>query len=668
MKIDENRKAWNGLMRDLPESVFMEVMNNYLGGVATPYNKTDLLNTLAARLGRPENEKKQISMIRREDILILSAIQWFSCPDVFFLKEFFSARITPFEVQSRITSLEERLLVFSSLGANGICLCCSPLLPESIHNQLSPQQLYDLHPSLPPETGTLPLLNGSFLICFLSLIHREKQIGNNDGSLKKKFLQRLSQLYPVDFFSAGESEELHLILNTLKSLKLLSIQGGNWSLKIENLKQFSSLDRRNQLLTLWGQLISADRGSPEKGRILTESLISHLPANRGIEKEDLVGLISILGDPIFQGPLPLPVNALIKRFEIFHILVRKGECYYLHPMVPRLIVNPSPAPIGTVFFHATFDVNLTPETPFSLLLTLSLTPERYDAFAQLKMTDQSFASFLKAGLNLNNLEEELEGRFSLQLTQNVHFSMKDWEKEYNSCRLWDGLVLEMDETHSQVLEQSGLLKPFILKILAPGVFLMGRENRNEWEEVLEQLGIRTVPHVRGKQKAPPVVPDFFIPAETGVIEFNPYLSEEPSPASEEVPRHMEGLYKKLRSMTDISAEDKPELEDRIRRGVIFMEEQLDKGMIKGGIRKVKGLDYQGKLRMIQSVMGNRAWMLEVNLPEGDFDIITHRVIPLKLENHKESEAQLIGTELPDKPFQCPVRKISQISKVRLSLF
>ncbi len=120
-------------------------------------------------------------------------------------------------------------------------------------------------------------------------------------------------------------------------------------------------------------------------------------------------------------------------------------------------------------------------------------------------------------------------------------------------------------------------------------------------------------------------------------------------------------------MKDLNPDDREELEDRIRRGVIYMEDQLKDGMIRPILRRVKGLDYQGKLRMIQSIMGDRAWQLDVSLPEGDFDIKTCRIIPLRLED-KTEEALLVGTELPDKPFQCPVRKISQLRKVRVSLF
>ncbi|MDC7232154.1 MAG: hypothetical protein PQJ58_02890 [Spirochaetales bacterium] len=668
MKNSREREEWNALMRELPEDVFMEIMNNYLGGVTTPYNKTDLLNTLASRLSRPEYKHRQISMISREDILILSAVDWFSSPDLLFLKDFFSSRFSPFEIQNRICSLEERLLLFSTKDSSGLSLRCSPLLPDEIKADLNPGHLYDLHPSLPPETGSLPLLNGSFLICFLSLIHREQQISNNDGSLKKKFLQRLEQLYPIDIFTKGESEELHLLLNTLKSLKLLRVQAGSWSLRLDNLKKYSALDRRSQLLTLWGQIITTDGGNPERGMDFTESLLNQLPANRGIEEDDLTALIMILCDRVYGGAPPLPVMTMIKRFETFNLLLKREDCYYLHPMLARLTVFPVPPAAGSVFLHATFDVNLTPEAPFSLPLALSLEAERYDAFAQLKLTDRSFASYLKTGMKLEELEEELTGRFSLPLSQNVQFSLKDWEKEYNSCLIWDALVLEVDESRRTILEESTDLKPYILRQPAPGIFLLSREHKAEWEEVLENLGIRTVPHVRSAPSRKGSTTEF-----RPLEEVKPLLFHHNEPGeAEDLPHtpadHKDQLLGRLENLEGLAPEDRRELQERIERGVIFMEEQLNSSVMKGGIRRVKGLDYQGKLRMIQSVLGNRAWQLDVNLPEGDFDIKTYRIVPLKLENQKEADALLIGTELPDKPFQCPVRKISQISKIRVSLF
>ena len=660
--------SWKALMRELPEPVFMEIMNNYLGGVTTPYNKTDLLSALAGRLTRPENLERQIGRLSGEDRLLLAAILWFKNANLPFLKDLFSSRYSPREIQDRIRSLEERLLIFSTGGQ----LTASPLLPGELTGALGPETLYKLHPSLPPESGSLPLLNGSFLICFLSLIQSEKHIGNSDGSLNRRFLQRLGQIFPESQMPGGESEELHMILDILKSLRLLSEQGGAWALKPEKAASFSALDRRSQLLMLWGRLISPDRSRPENGIRMMEQIIIHMPASRGIETEDLKILIRILADPVYDGPPSLPAEVMLKRLEAFRILLRREDSWYLHPMIPRLTAYPVPPAAGSVFLHATFDVNITPEAPFSYPLALCLQAERYDAFAQLKLTDRSFASFLRSGLCLDDLVKEAEERFALSLTQNVRFTLGDWEKGYNSCRLWDGLVLELDASHRQVFEDTPLLAPYVIRTLAPGIFLMDRESREEWEALLEQMGIRHIPHVRRPDRNKefrfdeiPAPPAPLFPSHPSEAE--PSRTQDADQSAGGETGYIPALLSQLEAMKDLTPDDREELKDRILRGVIFMEDQLQEGMIRTTLRKVKGLDYQGKLRMIQSVLGDRAWQLDVSLPDGDFDIKICRIIPLRLEDKKE-EAQLVGTELPDKAFQCPVRKISQLRKIRVALF
>ena len=103
---------WNGLMRNLPDSVFMEIMNNYLGGVKTPYDKNELLTRLASFLTLPANTRKIALRISSSDLKILSAIQWFDHPDHNTLIDFFSGTLSPSSIRSSLMNLEERLLVF----------------------------------------------------------------------------------------------------------------------------------------------------------------------------------------------------------------------------------------------------------------------------------------------------------------------------------------------------------------------------------------------------------------------------------------------------------------------------------------------------------------------------------------------------------------------------
>ncbi len=659
-----HKESWLGLMRAMKEEVLLEVLNNYLGGIKTPYNKSELLETLFARLSQPENLKRQMALLNRKDKQLLSGVLSFRSPSAAFLKSFFEKNMSRRETENCIRSLEERLLLFTNPCNQ--TLVCSPLLSEEIAEELKGFPLYKLQPVQSLETGILPLFNGAFLICFLSILAEEERIKNTDGSFKRRFLQRLAEVFPPSRLPEGESEELGLILKTLEDLKILQGQKEGWSLNMTALTSFSCLDKRSQLLTLWGAIADLHHGV-----VLLEALKKAIPQGQGVQREDFPRIILLIEKTCQKQSLSLDALQLLHRLELAGLLIPEGECLYIHPMLFSLDTPSSQE--GSIFFHATFDVNITGQVPFSLALALALEAEYYDAFSRLKMTSARFALYLKNSGSTRALRQELEKDFALSLSQNVLFSMGEWEKEYNSCRLWDAFVLEANESYRTILEESPALKPHILSIPAPGIFLMRRDSLEDWVSRLKDLGIRNIPHIRqsslSKEKKTFQPIPAKIPLPFGrVFPFSerPFsLQDSRPPAKQE--DYREDLLAKLGRMTEVDGEIRKEMEDRIRRGVIFMEEQLQKDMIRSGLRKVKGLDYQGKLRIIQSVLGNRSWILEISLPQGDFDVKSHRIIPLKLE-HQEKEDLLKGLELPETPVCIPVRKISLIRKIRVSLF
>ena len=107
-----NREEWNGLMRSLPDPAFMEIMNNYLGGVETPYDKNDLLNRLAVRLTRSDYISTAQAALETTDLKILSAARWFGQASMQDLINLFGPDMAPAEMRSRLINLEERLLIF----------------------------------------------------------------------------------------------------------------------------------------------------------------------------------------------------------------------------------------------------------------------------------------------------------------------------------------------------------------------------------------------------------------------------------------------------------------------------------------------------------------------------------------------------------------------------
>ena len=356
---------------------------------------------------------------------------------------------------------------------------------------------------------------------------------------------------------------------------------------------------------------------------------------------------------------------ILKLFNFFHT---DGICWFIHPMVVQLLKKETPES-PAFFLHATFDANLTPESPFSLPLALSLICERYDAFAQLTISSRSFSNYLKAGLSLDSLIKEMDERFSVQIPQNLLFSLKDWEQNYHNLRLWEGVVLEVGKDRIPLIERSGRLKNLIKRNLGEGFYLLAGEDRQEWEEALYEIGIDSIPatvNPGAKVKAPENY-RVTLSSQAGLFpEKNGAGYVQPGDEQS----YKDLLKEKVENHKTLSEEEKEELLSRIDRGILYREDQIQSAALRKELTTVKGLDYQGKLRMIKAVLGNRAYQLEVTLPTDDYDLITYRIIPGSLEQQgKDSQEDILtGTELPDKPFSCPVRKISKIRKIRTSLF
>ena len=268
---------WNSLIRSLPDPAFMEIMNNYLGGVETPYDKNDLLDKLAVRLTRPDYIEAVKASLSTTDLKILSAARWFGQPSMQDLINLFGPFMAPAEINSRLINLEERLLLFFKKTGRKPGYILSPLLPREILENLSPYTIVEFQKSELPAPRLLPLITGSFLICFFSLLKEDLKICNNDGSFKKRFTSALTQIFPQAGFSDEPNERLHLLLNALKTLKLLSESAGHWRFRINNLKNFSRLPGNDQLLWVWAALCTGSASKLSSCMALISTLAGQFP-------------------------------------------------------------------------------------------------------------------------------------------------------------------------------------------------------------------------------------------------------------------------------------------------------------------------------------------------------------------------------------------------------
>ncbi len=189
-------QEWQDLMRKLPDMVFLELMNNYLGGVSTPYNKERLLAQLRQRLGTEESLQRQMALLSSRDLELLSAIHFFKRSD--------QRSLAPLEERKGqlaldLMNLEERLLIFATPQGYRI----SPLLLPRLEAHLSLGRLFSYREADTQGLGGIPPLNGPLLTCLFSILLGEKEMTKGDGTIRKRLLGQMEVLLPHLLGSEG---------------------------------------------------------------------------------------------------------------------------------------------------------------------------------------------------------------------------------------------------------------------------------------------------------------------------------------------------------------------------------------------------------------------------------------------------------------------------------
>lgn len=226
---------WRECLTKLPDSIFFDLMRMYLGEIKTPYNKQNLIQKLSSFLHKEQVQKTILMLLSPQECQILAAIAVLDQPSQETLEALFAAELTATELHENLMSLEERLVIFR----NTIGLLPRQIPPFAINPILEPVLLSRIHPAclLPPpkefqgqaEASPLPPLTPALLAAVFSFIREFPSLCRQDGSLKKRAVQQLSQVFPFVF-----TEEVLLLFQTL----ITSLQ--NLSLLKETARGFSA--------------------------------------------------------------------------------------------------------------------------------------------------------------------------------------------------------------------------------------------------------------------------------------------------------------------------------------------------------------------------------------------------------------------------------------------
>ncbi len=697
-------EEWQRSILTLPDSVFFDLMKNYLGDVSTPFNKHALIRRLVKFLKQRETSSRITALLDQHDRQILTVVKILGSPTFEEIYYALEEGISYLNLQRALVNLERRLLLFREPIGHAIRL--NPLLEPTVSRKaLHPRVLFISH-SVEIWDAEKPWMDESLLAAFLSFVLHEGLALRKSGSLTSRSEEAVLRVFPaLEAFEEGVSR-LGILIGSLENLGLLRREGNVLKPDLREWERLASLDTSDALVYLWssgGQLDSGaqKRDSVPAGRlaIWLRILLSHLSTKEGIDETSLMRLGKVIAIKSRENPDNLPAAPQISDF-LRHLkrlgLLASAETSHLvvNPHVPLILAGERHA--GTVTALPNFEIVLTAEVNLRQGMPVALSSQirSHDLVCSYELNRSSFQTYLNMGYRADDLLKTLERENQKLLPQNLLATIAAWQEEFEALALYEGVVLTVVEKSRELVEH--VLEPYIRRKLEEGVYLLDSSEENRWRRLLAKSGFEYVPEVQrlsqdGRERisADSVLNSFGSPS----VELFPEWEHDSfwDEQNAEGIRSDENRTDEIRTdeihadeiRTDLLAElesiaDRytPQQIDEVRRRI---EEKLIilKGLIRpissrGETYEAKGLDYLGKLRLIEQAIREES-VLEIIERTAAGRPRKLEMKPLRIEKSQTQSASrsdlvLVGRVIPTaEEISVKVSKMGLVRRIPSSL-
>jgi hypothetical protein len=694
-------ETWRRSLLNLPEGTFFELARNYLGALKGPLNRRRLIEELSAYLCRPEVQRGIEESLDELDCRIIAAVRVMESPSRRRLLAFFKE--DPRKIRLRLFNLQDRLILYQEDSPDPLYQTAPQL--EALFSRAFP----DSRPLFCGRRGSAApgdlWLNESFLAALFSYGLHDRAHGRQDRRPLKKILAETEALFPA--LSSRERREG--VEAFQKQANLGGGDQGDWN--FPRWEALAGMPRRRLLIHLWSSFLFGFEAFPE-GESFLEALIRYLPPGMIFSEEALLVLIRLLS-PVPEGPSPAALEesphgegspdekTLLDRLRLLNLLTPAAEeapppARPFYGLNPALACLDAPDPGGEdnsgPVVQPTGDIMVMPGLPFALQFRLAhfCRIRRVEKTAAYLLDRDSLCRGLARGLTLGEIKTLLSA--AGPLPQSLDFLLDQWEEQFRSLRLIEGLIVKMSPGRARLMENSPGFAGGILETLGPGVYLMDLRERKTWEKALLGSGFFTLPEVEsflsGENPEPgpgAEKPEFRGTSEPAFpvrgLRLPPALENKPPAPSPESPSAPARLRSALEAGA-FSSEDREELGNRIDKKLILFEDQLSPEILSKEAREVRGLDYKGKVRFIEEALNSRGCYLEIHwLAGGDPPpetpgaplegrLQTDRIFPRRLI--KEGGELILAGEQFENPgpqeYRIRVRKISRLLKKKLLYF
>jgi hypothetical protein len=263
---------------------------------------------------------------------------------------------------------------------------------------------------------------------------------------------------------------------------------------------------------------------------------------------------------------------------------------------------------GGLRVHANMEITVSPGTPFLKAWKISTIAylERYDTVPTYVFTEESV---LTARRRDEPSPLEVVTAITDGIPQNVTFLLKRWESRSRAVRIIRGLVIVAREEEAAILRGSDEFSAMVKEEAAPGIFIFDSEDGAALDKVLKKIDIGTAPVMEPSGKVDLEVPEY----ERFFLRYQQPALRSASPAIDSIipvsrdndsaGSIREELFRELREQS-LPEDVRQEIALRIERGLILFPRQIRKDIVPQYGIEVRGLDYLGKIRMIEHAIAN----------------------------------------------------------------
>ncbi len=694
---------WSDALLTSGTEALLGAVRNYIGPIKTPYDKRDLVGYLEAFLRRAETKESLLSLLDSLDIRILGSSLLLGPVPEQALKDLFVGELPLFDLGVRLANLLDRLLLFRYQSGGRRFVAVNPLLEDELRTRaLDPEIFFSASGPIPPppEAGGCAVDARSAIALFSFLFHSPLST-RKGGGLTKRAAERAALMLPE---LAGASEDR---LGTLARALAASgaLVAGDGDERSPDYKGFA------KILGEWGEdlpyflaacLAGEGEGAEGPLALVLASALESLPAGVAIPRPALARWLRIaarrvnlaergsaaeLRSATDGNPAADPAAALAA-LESFGILAPRDGC--LVPVLPgraaKAAKDAMDASAGAghpvLVAEGSHALHLMPEAGLEdrLFVGCVARPVSIGTVWSFDVERDTVRRAFSAGFSAAAVKARFESLGGAPLPQSFAFSLSAWEEEYRSLRLYRGFVLAADERQRLVIERSAALGKIVVERLAPGVYFLSVASPDDAVAALAAAGLEAPPLIQAAPRAgrarDSAAAELFAPPKAGdgarrsidalrdLIGAAALAAGAPGPD----PEARLAVLRAALATSHRTEDERRELSDRIERRLVLTERQITQSDPRSERLEAGGLDYLGKVRVVERALRSSGDRLEVLYRLPGEEPVRALLRPVRLDKNEKGlvlEAEDLAT---GGPARVPLGAVSTVRRVRASLF